>query len=198
MLNVMVDLETLDNTSTSLILSIGACVFDENGVGTGHFYTTVKAASCHAIGLTISADTVKWWMKQSVEARNAVFGEGHMELLQKLADGQEPTSDMLDALTPGGMHIADALEELRQWWPAGTPFWGNGATFDNVIVSDAYRRLGARRPWHYTADRCYRTLKALFPKVPAQARAGTYHNALDDALYQAEHAAAILKHMKGD
>lgn len=195
--NVMVDIETLDNTSTSLILSIGACVFDENGVGTGHFYTTVNAASCHKIGLTVSNDTVSWWLRQSEPARNAVFGENHMDLLQAVVSGTMSVDAALEALTPGGMQIADALEELRQWWPTGATFWGNGATFDNVIVSDAYRRLGARRPWHYTADRCYRTLKALYPQVKATSRAGTYHNALDDALYQADHAAKILAYMKG-
>jgi len=195
--HVMVDIETLDNTSTSLILSIGACVFDENGVGTGHFYTTVNAASCHKIGLTVSNDTVEWWMRQSEDARNAVFGEEHMDVLRAIVDGTMDVAAALGELTPGGMSIADAAAELAAWWPAKATFWGNGATFDNVIVAEAYRRLGVRRPWHFTADRCYRTMRASFPQVKADDRGGTYHNALDDALYQAAHMAKILKHIKG-
>lgn len=197
MKNVMVDIETLDNTSTSLILSIGACTFDDTGTGANVFYTTVNAASCHDIGLTVSADTAAWWYRQSPEARNALFGENHLDILQQLAAGQEPTRELLAELTPGGMAIGDALEELIGWWPKDATFWGNGATFDNVIVGEAYRRLGARRPWHFTADRCYRTMKAQFPQVKATARAGTYHNALDDALYQADHMAKILAYLKG-
>lgn len=194
--HVMVDIETLDNTSTSLILSIGACVFDENGVGTGHFYTTVNAASCRRIGMTVSNDTVSWWMRQSEAARNAVFGENHMDLLHAIVSGSMTVDAALDELTPGGMTIENALEELQHWWPAGATFWGNGATFDNVIVSDAYRRLDFKRPWHYTADRCYRTMKAQFPQIKATSRAGTYHNALDDALYQADHMAKILAYIR--
>ena len=172
MKHVMVDIETLDNTSTSVILSIGACTFDDTTFGSSVFYTTVDPQSCVNLGMTLSVDTVMWWMKQSEQARAA--------------------------LTTGAvMPLSQALLELSAWWPAGAAFWGNGATFDNVIVADAYRRTQLSRPWKYSADRCYRTLKALFPEITADERTGTYHNALDDALYQAAHASKILAYMKG-
>lgn len=71
--NVMVDIETLDNKPTSAIVSIGAVMFGPNGYDEYNtFYMVVDAQSCIDAGLTLSADTISWWMKQSDQAR-AVF-----------------------------------------------------------------------------------------------------------------------------
>lgn len=166
MKNVMVDIETLGNGSHSAILSIGAVQFDETGIG-GQFYVRVDAESCVRAGMTLDVSTVLWWFRQSDAARNEV------------ADG--------------GVDIRAALEDLAKWWPTKATFWGNGATFDNVIVANAYQRLGIQRPWGYTSDRCYRTMKAMFPAIKADSTGGVAHNALSDALYQAEHMVKIMK-----
>jgi hypothetical protein len=169
MKHVMVDLETLGNGSHSAILSIGAVQFDETGTGE-QFYTRVDAESCVATGMKMDVSTVLWWFKQGEAARREV------------ADG--------------GVDIRNALEDLATWWPAKATFWGNGATFDNVIVANAYQRLGIARPWGYTSDRCYRTMKAMFPTIKADQMDGVAHNALADALYQAKHMVKIMGAMK--
>jgi exodeoxyribonuclease VIII len=166
MKNVMVDLETLGNGSLAAIISIGAIEFDAKTGKLGRaFYTTVDAQSSVDAGLEIDASTVMWWMKQSVEAKAA------------FKDGGEP--------------LKAALEAFANWYPKDALFWGNGATFDNVILSNAYRLTGIKRPWSYKADRCYRTLRNLYPKV-TQDSVGIAHNALDDATYQALHAIKLL------
>jgi len=170
--HVMVDIETFDTTPQAAIASIGACNFDENGIGAHVFYTTVNLQSCVDVGMTLGTDTIKWWLGQSDAARSALT-------------------------SPATMPLRHALEELSAWWPDKATFWGNGATFDNVIMSEAYRLTKIERPWRYTADRCYRTMKAEFPQIMADNRGGTHHNALDDAIYQAAHMAKILKHIKG-
>ena len=169
--NVMVDLETLGNGSNAVIVAIGAVQFDASGLG-HEFYTTVDAESCVAAGLKMDASTVMWWLKQSDAARSA------------LSNGAK-------------LSLAAALAEFSAWFPAKAMFWGNGATFDNVIVSNAYAALRLEKPWGYTSDRCYRTLKAMFPNVKADQTNGVAHNALDDARYQAMHAAKIFNAMKG-
>ena len=70
--------------------------------------------------------------------------------------------------------------------------WGNGASFDNAILSTAYElcELETVQPWRFYNDRCYRTVKSLYPEV-AMVRTGTYHNALDDAESQALHLLAM-------
>lgn len=69
--------------------------------------------------------------------------------------------------------------------------WGNGASFDNVILRGAYARNSTPAPWAWWNDRCYRTIKALHREVPME-RLGTHHNALDDAISQALHLIRML------
>lgn len=80
--------------------------------------------------------------------------------------------------------------------PTGKPerahIWGNGADFDNVILTNAYRAVGISRPWEPYHDRCYRTLKNLRRDIHLY-RTGTHHNALYDAITQAEHAVRLLQ-----
>jgi hypothetical protein len=169
--NVMCDLETLDKTATSVIIAIGAVEFDPI-LGLGQkFYQIVDAQSCVDVGLTLGADTVMWWMKQDVRAKTA-FNEK-------------------------GIELKEVLRMFADWYPKGADLWGNGAMFDNVILANAYDRTRIQRPWGYKADRCYRTLRALYPEVEAVKDGGVMHNALDDAVYQAKHAVTLLRHTQG-
>ena len=165
-MDVMVDLETLGNGSNAAIIAIGAVEFDPTTRALGReFYQVVDAQSSVDSGMAIDASTVMWWMKQNTEAKRAFNTPG----------------------TP----LFLALGDFANWYPEGANFWGNGATFDNVILSNAYKLTSQKRPWPYQADRCYRTLKALFPNVE-QVHAGVAHNALDDAKSQALHAIKLL------
>lgn len=159
--DVMIDLETVDNSVTSAIASIGACVFDKSGIY-HTFYCVVDFKSCLDAGMTRSQDTMDWWAKQGASAR-------------KIFDEAEPK-----------LHIMDALRRFSEWFVAvgGKELWGNGSDFDNAIMSYAYRRLDMKQPWSYSASRCFRTVKN---GAYIQARRGTHHNALDDAITQAQY-----------
>lgn len=162
MSNIMLDLETLGNGSNAVIIAIGACKFDATGV-TEKFYTNIDPQSCVDAGLQMDASTVMWWMKQSDEARK-VFTHG--------------------------VPLKQALEAFAIWCGKPKTVWGNGAAFDNVILSNAYRLTGIVQPWPYWADMCYRTVKNLNKDV-AMSRSGTHHNAVDDAVSQALHLVEI-------
>lgn len=162
--NVMVDIETLDNKSTSAIVSISAVKFGQNGYDENDtFYRVVDVQSSIDAGLTIGAETIAWWMKQSDQAR-AVFNEPNI-------------------------HLANALVEFSKWFPEWAKLWGNGASFDNAILSNAYSVLNLKQPWDFWNDRCYRTVAAQHQLQRLQQ--GTHHNALDDARSQAEHLIQI-------
>ena len=166
--HVMVDLETLGIGSNAAIISLGAVAFDvDRGLG-AEFYMTIDPQSCVDAGLKMDGSTIMWWMHQSDEARSAFKKKG------------DPLELVLGA--------------FADWYPKAACLWGNGATFDNVILDNAYKALNGKRPWHFTKDRCYRTLKNLRPDV-TQERVGTHHNALDDAKFQALHAIKIMKIM---
>jgi hypothetical protein len=163
---VMVDLETLGNGSNAVIISIGAVEFDPDTDTLGNeFYVLVDPQSCVDTGLKMDVGTVLWWMKQSDQARSAFNRKGYA--------------------------LAEALRLFSEWYPAGAPLWGNGATFDNVIMTNAYKACGMEQPWKFWDDRCYRTLKNLLPGISLD-RKGTHHNALDDAKTQALHANKLL------
>jgi exodeoxyribonuclease VIII len=74
----------------------------------------------------------------------------------------------------------------------GMPTWGCGAGFDNVIIENAYKAVGMKRPWTPWLDRCYRTIKEVIV-LPMEDRTGTYHNALDDAIYQTNHLIKLFR-----
>lgn len=178
--HIMLDLETLSTRHDAYILAIGAVMFDKSGIY-NRFYQAVKTASfdmlsttaeslgdfTDADGFHISKDTLDWWQQQSTDAK-AVFVD---------AEAQELTK----ALGTFATWVEDEVEDIGE-----VRMWGNGAGFDNVILSNAYHRYDWTQPWKFYNDRCYRTVKAMFPDVKLQ-RVGTHHDALADAESQALH-----------
>jgi hypothetical protein len=158
-LQVMIDLETMGNGSNAAITAIGAVLFDNTGVKGQKFYEVVNLASSVAAGGVMDPSTVLWRMKQSEAARK---------------EFERP-----------GMKIDQALIAFSNFISPTFPVWGNGSDFDNVILASAYNRLNIKLPWKYYNNRCYRTMKNMFdiPFPPIQGA----HNALIDAMYQAEH-----------
>lgn len=171
--DVMVDLETLGTGPGCAILSIGAVAFDPQTGDIGHdFHTLVSTASCRELGLREEAGTIAWWKKQPPEARA-----------------------ILDQAATCDTTVAQALDGLAAFLRShgGKPrvrLWGNGADFDNAILSDLYRRLGQPQPWEFWNNRCFRTFKALSTGLEPT-REGVHHNALDDARHQAVWAGRI-------
>ena len=164
--HVMVDLETLGQSAGSVIVSIGAVKIVNGEIVDDHFYELIDAGSCVEAGLTMDAETVIWWMKQCDAARAEIYNPARREL-------------------------HEVLHRLSCWIDNDDArLWGNGASFDNVLLAAAYDAMSMRRPWKFWNDRCFRTVKAMFPEVRTE-RAGVHHNALDDALFQAEHLLAI-------
>ncbi len=166
--HLMIDLETMGSRPTSAIVAIGAVFFNESGLG-DRFYCTVDLESCMKSGLTVDGGTIMWWLKQSEEARKALY------------DDPKPLERAL-------LRFADFYASRAN---KNTRVWGNGADFDNAILSNAYQAAASHAPWPYWANGCYRTIKSLNPNIKHE-RKGTHHNALDDAIYQAEHLRKLL------
>lgn len=173
----MLDLETLGTAPGSAILAIGAVKFG-GGQIYSEFYEKISLINSVACGFTIDPATVLWWMQQSDEAR---------------AEFAKPARS-----------LSHVLEDFSHWvfrQPDDQPqnddaeIWGNGASFDNVLLSVAYDRAGHTRPWKYSNDRCYRTVKNIYKGGAEMERTGTHHNALDDARSQAMHLMAMLPNL---
>lgn len=170
MRDVMVDLETMGVGNDAAIVSIGAVQFDpETGELGSEFYEVVDLSSCLEAGLTMDGSTIMWWMGQSDSARKAFS-------------------------TPTGS-LAEILTRLSEWLPNRPKIWGNGATFDNIILRSAYKALSMDVPWRYYDERCFRTLKKEVPVASVPFK-GVHHNALDDARYQAQCAIEIFNSLR--
>lgn len=171
---IMLDLETLGQRPGAVIVAIGACFFGDGKIGE-RFYQRVDVESCEHWGLRMDASTVLWWLRQADEAR--------LEM------------------TRAGISLPEALEGFTKFVGDCDPeMWGNGVAFDNVLLGAAYQAVHRRRPWHFSKDRCYRTMKALgalwCPQVKP-AYTGTLHNAADDAEAQARHLMEIEGEISG-
>ncbi len=172
--DIMVDLETMGTGPDAAIIAIGAVAFNEDKLSDSEFYEVVDLQSSVDVGLKIDPSTVLWWMKQSDDARQALFRAGSSDLYSVLYR----FANWIEDVTSG-----TAKKDRR--------VWGNGATFDNMILRTAFNLTEEPLRWEYYGDLCYRTLKKLYPSVKL-IRTGTHHNALDDAKSQADHAMALL------
>lgn len=165
---VMIDLETLDTKESAVILAIGAVRFNEREI-LNELYTEVNINDQLRLGRTVDGKTLQWWMEQSAEARE-VF-----------------------ANNDAAPRLAAALAKLAGFVGSDATVWGNGATFDIGILRSAYQSLQINTPWAWYNERCFRTLKTLFPQIEREAEPRVEHNALDDARAQALHMQRILE-----
>lgn len=164
-IHVMIDLETLGTGPTAIPISIGAVKFNPTNRHAimESFHVGIDAQSCADLGLKIDVGTALWWMDPE---RQEAFKQWFAMLKYPL-----PL----------------ALDGFAQWFgPASLPTWGNGASFDNVILRNAFKACGMKEPWGFHHDRCFRTLKNLHPGVKVPPMPGTAHNALHDAVYQVQ------------
>lgn len=175
-MHIMIDLETMGTRPSAPIIALGAVAFmpdrqhKDGTVEAGglydKFYEVIDLSWAVRDGAVMDPETVIWWLGQSDTARQAI--------------------------TRRGIEPRVALDRFSAWLGQFDVdgVWGNGASFDNVILAETYARLGMKAPWKFWTDRCYRTMKSMYPSVPLT-RSGTHHNALDDARTQAEHLMAI-------
>ena len=139
--DIVIDIETLSLKNTAVILSIGAAAITESSEPAGLFYERVSVDSCLDKGMTIDADTLAWWLKQSSPFMNIY----------------------------GGTDIVDALCNLFAWMTelgydcSTVNIWGNGPEFDNAIITNAAYRLLPKSVvndmlWDYRRNQSVRTL----------------------------------------
>ena len=171
MKHIMLDLETLGTRADAVILSLGAGKFDltSGKIDDQGFYASISIDSNQELGRHIQEDTLLWWLKQDIAAQS-VFHE------EKIA-------------------LPQALEDFSDWVGTGDyEVWSNGADFDIPMLGHAYAQIQMEAPWKFWASNCLRTYKKL-PGAKALAQtvpfAGVKHNALADAVHQAQVLHAI-------
>ncbi len=157
---LMIDCETLDIGERPVLLSIGAVVFDDNGIYE-YFQADIDIESSKQFGFTVSQSTLDWWDQQDPIAKNMAFA--------------------------GKERIDIVLQKLVAFYSnhGCTEIWSKGALADIRWINNALDYFGIERPWKYYKEFCFRTLLKSVPRFEIPFH-GIAHNALDDAIHQAK------------
>lgn len=187
--NVVVDLETLAKKENAAILSIGLVEVDLTAGFIGStLYVELDLAQSQRYGFDLDADTVMWWMQQSDEAKQLFARCNEKDALPVPAALMQVSEFILGE---------PADEDYGEVPNPRVNLWGNGSSFDNVILRNAYDRCGITPPWAFWRDRDLRTAKdmveALTGKAFTKRVPGVPHNALEDAVAQAMDLCDIYK-----
>lgn len=174
MQHLMIDIETLGTGINSVVLSIGACYFEPRTGEIGKtFHQHIRMGTSTMYGMEMDTETILWWMNQSEDARKSII------------NGQK-----------SGSNIVNVLIHFRHFVDKRVKPWSNGATFDISILENSFNKCKVDVPWCFWNIRDVRTIVELGreldfdPKVDMPFQ-GTRHDALADAIHQAEYVSAI-------
>jgi DNA polymerase III epsilon subunit-like protein len=162
---ISIDIETLGTTPGCIVLSIGACEFDDRGEILGTFHTHIDVEDSMNCGMHVDASTILWWLAQSKEAQDAITNACPCALDETLAK----------------------LQAAFDW--TDKRVWCNGAAFDFPILTAAHNKVGKKVPWAYYNEMDMRTLKGLCTKAEwnqFKVAPTLKHDGLADAIAQAK------------
>ncbi|MCM7075990.1 3'-5' exoribonuclease [Enterobacter roggenkampii] len=181
--HLMIDIEAFGKKADSPVVSIGAVFFDPSTGNTGSaFYKVICLESAMASGGVPDASTIIFWLKASPEARSEL-----------VMDDAIPLDDAL-------LQLNEFIGENAVNGPDSVQVWGNGATYDNVLLEASYDRTGIPCPWKFWNNRDVRTIVELGKAVGCKPRyeipfEGEPHKAISDALHQVKYVSAIWQRL---
>jgi hypothetical protein len=161
-MDLMIDLETLDTAPSAVIVSVGICAFDNDGIHDKKYYNLCADEQVRK-GRTMSFDTLEWWFRQEKAVIDAAFNIP--------TDKKTPIKEFLRQF--GFFCSKHHIQKV----------WAQGMDFDLSMISDLHRQYDVELPYQYFLGRDARTFCEGMKKPE---RIGTHHNAMDDAVYQAE------------
>jgi len=152
MRHVSLDLETWGTNPDAAIISIGAVIFDPNGDPAtfrdwNKFHVAIDPATTKQFNRQFDTGTLMWWM----------HADRRESLDQWLA---MPKVSLDEALEGFRSWVLDRGDGAPQMANDQVVVWGNGSTFDNVLMRESYRAMGSYAPWSFRNDRDLRTLKS--------------------------------------
>lgn len=181
--HLMVDIEAFGKKADSPVVSIGAVFFDPSTGHTGsEFYKVISLESAMASGGVPDASTIIFWLKASPEARSEL-----------VMDDAIPLDDAL-------LQLNEFIAENAANGAESVQVWGNGATYDNVLLEASYDRTGIPCPWKFWNNRDVRTIVELGKAIGCKPRyeipfEGEPHKAISDALHQVKYVSAIWQRL---
>lgn len=157
----MIDFETLGTTNDAAVVSLGAVIFDAEGIKKEKLWLFNLTGQLDSKKRFASGDTITWWLGQGAAAKS-VFEKAQAE----------------------GILLRDFVPQFLEFCQGhDLCIWGNGATFDIPIIEHILSQFNTKPPWKFWNHRCYRTMKSCYG-IDRKFE-GVKHDALDDAKHQA-------------
>ena len=180
MRDVMMDIETMSTDSNAVVVSISCVEFDlETGEIGSKFERGLKLNPQVKAGGVVDMNTVMWWMEQSDEARAALTFYY-----------RKPVKEVLMELNTWLGSLHDNIKDLK--------LWGNGATFDNVIVRNLCKRHDMELMVPFWCDNDVRTLVTLSGiNTRDYEFTGVKHHGIDDCKHQIKYCVDGYNKLKG-
>jgi hypothetical protein len=173
-LDIMIDIETMGHVSNSVIVQVGAIVFNpRTGEHVDEFLQNVSIESCLRSGLRVTEGTITWWLGQDKKVSETLFD-------------------------PKPLELSEVLMNLYKMFMTYAPnrFWAH-PNFDPVILENAYLSCGLRVPWTPWIIRCLRTIVDLANPRTKDYSGGMDHNALSDCKKQIAYLMDGLRILEG-
>ncbi|MCH4997843.1 3'-5' exoribonuclease [Pectobacterium carotovorum] len=177
--HVMIDIEALGKKANAPIGSIGAVFFNPQTGELGEkFYCRVDFENDMLNGAVPDGDTIKWWLRQSSDARAELISDDATPIWGALSAFSDWLTDHAESL--GTLHV-----------------WANSPSFDCTILKTAFERTDIDVPWNYWNELDVRTMKEIGYSLLVDVRpfTGTRHNALHDAINQAALVSAVMSRL---
>lgn len=185
----MLDLETLGTTADAVIMSVGAVIFDPSlgvsGREDDKFYASLSVES--QLGgpnpRRICEATLQWWFRQEAAAQQ-VFHEPK----QEFAVGLYGLADWIAS------HVADRRD---------VQVWAKPSKFDVAMLEHGFKQMDSDAPWEHWASNCLTGLVKTATRVlgvdnlPPKVVPEIAHNALHDAIAQAQYTVALTRALGG-
>ena len=195
-IQVQLDLETWGLTPGSALRSIGAAVtmpYDVHQLGGRMFKANITRESCEAVGLTIDPETMKWWEKQSDEAKAAAVADAML-----LKDALLQLNYWLTGLASSAEDSGYMLEfGVRVGQNPPVHVFGNGSIMDVALIEAAIRAVNMEPVWPWWGIGDTRTVVSLGRFLGLDdrrvKRQGVHHEAGSDARYDGSRTAAVQR-----
>lgn len=182
--DIMLDLETLGNETSPVIVQLAAVAFDiKTGETFEEFNQLIDPSTSVKKGLKSTGSCVDWWLTQDKE----VF----LKVVAKAIETGKPLEEVLSAYAN---FIQDVLKSHNAY---AVKVWGNGV--DNAWLMDSYYACRLNVPYPFWDMNDVRSIvdlgKRFFNHDPKKTMpfVGKKHDAIDDCKHQIKYLVDIIK-----
>ena len=160
---LMVDLETMGICATSIVLSVGAVIFDDEYNIIDKKLWVLDKKEQLKLGRTFNKETIKFWEEQPPEAKKQFITE-HLYSLDEFR------KDFTTFVNNYNVRLV----------------WSSAPNLDIGCIQTLFDidNQGDHLPWRFDKIRDLRTIRDYLREYPK--RNGVFHNAVDDCIYQIE------------